>query len=187
MNKSMLTGVIAGVGIATAGGVAGYALLGTGGSTETQSAMIIEEGIDSSASETGTAEIEAPTPVETALAPAPAPATARAASASPRPAPAPATAPARTASAQPAPVVEECWDEEVTVQVDPRDEHAIAGTAAGAVIGGAIAKEVGDDNDLATAAGAAAGAFFGRRAQRRMQENKTTTTIERRCAPVGSR
>jgi uncharacterized protein YcfJ len=64
---------------------------------------------------------------------------------------------------------------------------AIAGTAAGAVIGGALAKELGDDNDLATAAGAAAGAFFGRRAQRNRQENNTETVIERRCAPVGTR
>jgi uncharacterized protein YcfJ len=84
-------------------------------------------------------------------------------------------------------VQQECWDEEVVVQVQPKDDKAIAGTAAGAVIGGALAKELGDDNDLATAAGAAAGAFFGRRAQRNRQENNTETVIERRCAPVGTR
>jgi uncharacterized protein YcfJ len=84
-------------------------------------------------------------------------------------------------------VAEECWDEEVEVPADARDDKAIAGTAAGAVIGGALAKKLGDDSDALTAAGAAAGAFFGRKAQKQYQENKTTTTIERRCAPAGTR
>jgi uncharacterized protein YcfJ len=59
------------------------------------------------------------------------------------------------------------------------------------VIGGAIAKDVGDDKDLVTAAGAAAGALIGRKLQQRVQDNRadqrTTTTVERRCAPAGSR
>ena len=71
----------------------------------------------------------------------------------------------------------------------PKDEHAIAGTAVGAVVGGAIGKDVGD-RDLTTAAGAAAGAFIGRKIQKQIQENRaeerTVTTIERRCAPVGA-
>jgi len=58
-------------------------------------------------------------------------------------------------------------------------------------VGGAIAKDVGDDKDLVTAAGAAAGALIGRRLQQRMQDNRadqrTTTTTERRCAPAGTR
>jgi uncharacterized protein YcfJ len=152
MNKSMLTGVVAGIAVATAGGVAGYAFLGQDDSVDSQgSAVVIEE------------------PVQAAAVSAPAQ----------QPAPRPAAAPL--------PVEEECWDEEVTVQAEPRDDHAIAGTAAGAVLGGALAKEIGDDNDLATAAGAAAGAFAGRRMQRRFQENNTTTTTERRCAPIGTR
>jgi uncharacterized protein YcfJ len=134
MNKSMVIGVVAGIAVATAGGVASYALLGQEGSTD-----------------------EASLAAETA-----------------------------TVAAQPAPV-EECWDEEVAVQAEPRDDKAIAGTAIGAVVGGALAKELGDDSDLVTAAGAAAGAFAGRRAQREYQENQTTTTIERRCAPAGTR
>ncbi len=84
-------------------------------------------------------------------------------------------------------VVEEvCWDEVVEVPAEPRDDKAIAGTATGAVIGGALAKKLGDDNDLLTAAGAAAGAFAGRRAQREYQENRTETRVERRCGPPGS-
>jgi len=157
MNKSMLTGVVGGIAVATAGGVAGYAFLGQDAQIDEQgSAVVIEETIEHSA----------------------------AAQAVPQP----VAAPAAQAQVAPEPVVqEECWDEEVTVQVDPRDDNSIAGTAAGAVIGGALAKQVGDDSDLATAAGAAAGAFFGRKMQKRYQENKTTTTIERRCAPVGAR
>jgi uncharacterized protein YcfJ len=137
MNKSMVIGVVAGIAVATAGGVASYALLGQPGSTD-EASLAAETVTDAS--------------------------------------PAAQAAPA-----------EECWDEEVAVQADPRDDKAIAGTAIGAVVGGALAKELGDDNDLVTAAGAAAGAFGGRRAQREYQERNTTTTIERRCAPAGTR
>ena len=62
----------------------------------------------------------------------------RAARAQATPAPRPQSAP-RPAAAPAAPA-EECWDEEVTVQLDPKDEHAIAGTAIGAVVGGASAR-----------------------------------------------
>jgi uncharacterized protein YcfJ len=149
MNKSMVIGVVAGIAVATAGGVAGYALLGQGGSTD-ETSVAAEETVAAAS-------------------------------------PAPAAQPARTASS-PAPApAEECWDEEVAVQAEPRDDKAIAGTAIGAVVGGALAKELGDDNDVVTAAGAAAGAYAGRRAQREYQENNTTTTIERRCAPAGTR
>jgi uncharacterized protein YcfJ len=84
-------------------------------------------------------------------------------------------------------MVEECWDEEVEVPAEARDDKAIAGTAAGAVIGGALADRLGDDDDLVTAAGAAAGAFLGRKAQREYQENRTTTETVRRCRQVAVR
>ena len=61
-------------------------------------------------------------------------------------------------------------------------------SAIGAVVGGAIGKDVGD-RDITTAAGAAAGALIGRKIQERIQENnadqRTTTTVERRCGPPG--
>ena len=146
MNKQMLMGVVAGVGIATAGGVLGFQYLG-------------KPGTD------GAAPAE-----EQAVAVAPAAA---------RPAARPAAAPA-----------EECWDEEVAVTADPKDQHRIAGTALGAVVGGAIGRDVGD-RDITTAAGAAAGALIGRKIQEEIQENRadtrTTTTTERRCAPAGTR
>jgi uncharacterized protein YcfJ len=141
MNKSMLMGVVAGVGVATAGGVLGYQYLGEKGS---------EAAVQAEQEATSTA------------------------------APASRTAPAPT---------EECWDEEVQVTEAPKDEHRIAGTAIGAVVGGAIGKEI-NDSDFSTAAGAAAGAFIGRKAHGEFQENReetrTTTTVERRCGPVGS-
>ena len=152
MNKQMLMGVVAGIGVATAGGVLGFQYLGK----PTQPAVDDE------------------TVVATAAPAAPAP----------RPAAQPRAAQPAAAPAQ------ECWDEEVAVTADPKDEHRIAGTALGAVVGGAIGKDVGD-RDITTAAGAAAGALIGRKIQERIQENnadqRTTTTVERRCGPVGSR
>ena len=157
MNKSMLIGIVAGIGIAVAGGVAAVSVMSSSADTEAQLAADEADALDSVA-ETGS--VAAP---------------ARAAEAAPN----------VVATARPEPVfVEECWDEEVEVQADVRDDKAIAGTAAGALIGGALADRLGDDDDLVTAAGAAAGAFLGRRAQREYQENRTTTTTVRRCAQV---
>jgi uncharacterized protein YcfJ len=129
MNKSMMTGVVAGVAVAMAGGVAAYTYMGKDDQ--------VVRGV-------------------------------------------------ATAAAAPK---QECWDEQITVEVDPKDRHRIAGTAAGAVLGGAIGKEVGD-KDASTIVGAAAGAYIGRRIQGNMQENRaddrSVTTTERRCGPVGS-
>lgn len=164
MNRQMLTGVVAGIGVAIAGGVAGFTLLG-------ESA----EPVDAQTAEIGDANVEttgAAVPRQTAAPAAPARSQ---------------TVTADAGAVAETPVAEECWDEEVVVQAEPRDEKAIAGTAAGALIGGALGDKLGDDNDLVTAAGAAAGAYLGRRAQKEYQENQTTTTTERRCAPVGTR
>jgi len=188
MNKSMLMGLIGGIGIATAGGVAGYALMSQPAAEDTGSAVVTEtSGAPSAEAEqpavARTAQPEQTVAVSAAVPATPAPKPA----AAPR---APAPAPERVAAAAPAPapaaapVQQECWDEVVEVPAEPRDERAIAGTASGAILGGAIARKLGDDNDLLTAAGAAAGAFAGRRLQRQVQENNTTTTVERRCAPA---
>jgi uncharacterized protein YcfJ len=187
-NKSMLIGMIAGIGVATAGGVAAYQFLGQG-RNEQGSVAVVEEATPAQAPQ-GSSEIVLAR-VEPTPAPAPraqAPAAPRQPTAAPRQPTAVAPRPAPVAVAVAAPA-EECWDEEVTVQLDPKDEHAIAGTAVGAVVGGAIGKDVGD-RDLTTAAGAAAGAFIGRKIQKHIQENRaeqrTETRIERRCAPAGT-
>jgi uncharacterized protein YcfJ len=182
MSKSMLVGVVAGVGFATAGGVLAYQFLGQPPNEQGSAEVVVD-----APQEVVVARVEptaAPAPVAQ-VAPQPAPA---------RPAPRPATQP-RAVQPAPTPVaaapapVEECWDEEVTVTEAPKDQHAIAGTAAGAVVGGALGNEI-SDRDSSKLIGAAAGAFIGRRLQRRAQENheeaRTTTTIERRCGPPGS-
>ena len=178
MNRSMLTGLVAGIGVATAGGVAGFTLLSKPTPAEQDVALVTPEP----------AQVEVAPAVAPVAAPAPQPVVAAQPAATPRPAarPRPAAQPVQA----PAPPAEECWDEQVTVTADPKDEHAIAGTAIGAVVGGAIGKEA-HDSDLSTAAGAAAGAFIGRKLQRRAQENheaeRTTTETVRRCGPPGSR
>ena len=163
-NKSVLVGMIAGIGIATAGGVAAYQFLGH--RAQEQDPVAVEDALGS----------EQVAVAQVTQAPAAKP---QAAPAKPR---------ATTTTATPAPA-EECWDEEVTVQNAPKAQLGIGGTAAGAVVGGAIAHNVGD-SDVATAAGAAAGAFIGRKIQKQIQENRaetrTETRVERRCAPAGT-
>lgn len=183
MNKSLLVGIIGGIGIATAGGVAGYALMSKPADFAAGSAAV--ENIDEasqaeslSALQPAAARAPEPEPQRTAVAAA---APRPAATAAPRTAGTPAPRPAAVPAPEP---TQECWDEVVEVQATPRDKKAIAGTATGALLGGAIAKRLGDDKDLVTAAGAAAGAFAGRKLQREIQENNTTTTVERRCAPA---
>ena len=179
MNRSMLTGLVAGIGVATAGGVAGFTLLGKQTPPDQDVALITPEP----------AQVEAAPAIAPVAAPAPKPVAAAQPAAAPRPAPRPRPAAQPVQAA--APPAEECWDEQVTVTEEPKDQHAIAGTAAGAVVGGAIGHELDEDSDLATAAGAAAGAFIGRKLQRRAQENheaeRTTTETVRRCGPPGSR
>lgn len=152
MNKSMLIGIVAGVAIATAGGVAAYQYLGQSAQDGQQGSNVVDE----------TAPSEAAPAVATAQ-PAPAPARAQAPAPAPRPAaPAPkpaAPAPQPVAAADPAPAPCQA----------PKDEHQIAGTALGAVVGGAVARDVGDRN-LTTAVGAAAGAFIGKKIQQKIQD-----------------
>ncbi|HZF27788.1 MAG TPA: glycine zipper 2TM domain-containing protein [Gammaproteobacteria bacterium] len=168
MNKSMLTGVVAGIAVATAGGVAGYQFFGQPRVDQQGSAVAVEDSVREPVLARAEPAAQPRTPAPTQSRPA-------------------AATPKTTPAAAPA---EECWDEEVTVQEDQKDPNAIAGTAVGAVVGGAIGKDVGDRN-LTTAAGAAAGAFIGRKIQKKIQENhadeRTTTHTERRCAPAGTR
>jgi uncharacterized protein YcfJ len=175
MNKSMLLGVVAGVGVATAGGVLGFQYLG-------KKAPTADEQGSSVVADSPAAQEEAPIVVARAAEPAPRQA------AAPKPA-----APRPTATAAPKPAAapaEECWDEEVAVTADPKDDKKIAGTAVGAVVGGAIGNDIGHSK-LTTAATAAAGALIGRKIQQKVQDKnadkRTETQTVRRCGPPGSR
>lgn len=76
-----------------------------------------------------------------------------------------------------------CYEVEVDHASEPGDEKRIAGTIAGALIGGAFGKDIGD-RDLTMAAGAAVGVIAGNKAQEAYQENRTTKATERRCNPA---
>lgn len=163
MNKSMLMGIALGAGVATAGGVTAYQFLGSPDAASQGSAVVVEES-----HAVHGASVAAPSHSMHNAAPAAAPQ------------PAPAQTVARPAPVPAAPQ-EECYEE--TVASEPRDKHRIAGTAIGALVGGAVAKDVGD-RDLTTAVGAAVGAFAGRKIQGEIQERKATTTAEVRCVPA---
>lgn len=77
---------------------------------------------------------------------------------------------------------EVCKDVTVTRQKPVQDEHRIAGTAVGAVVGGLLGNQVGGGNGkkIATVAGAVGGGYAGNQVQGRMQANSTYTTTETR-------
>jgi uncharacterized protein YcfJ len=79
-----------------------------------------------------------------------------------------------------------CEDRIVTHTAPPKDENRIAGSVIGAVVGGVLGNQVGDGRGkkLATAAGAAAGGFAGNKVQQQMQNGNTYTTTETNCSTV---
>lgn len=79
-----------------------------------------------------------------------------------------------------------CKDHVVTHTAPPKDENRIAGTVIGAVVGGVLGNQVGDGRGkkLATAAGAAAGGYAGNQVQGQMQNGNTYTTTETSCETV---
>jgi len=81
---------------------------------------------------------------------------------------------------------EVCEDVAVTMKAPVQDEHKIAGTAIGAVVGGLLGNQVGGGSGkkIATVAGAAAGGYAGNKVQGNMQDRDTYTTNERRCQTV---
>ena len=81
---------------------------------------------------------------------------------------------------------EVCKDVAVTRQAPVKDQHQIAGTAIGAVVGGLLGNQVGGGNGkkIATVAGAVGGGYAGNKVQEGMQERDTYTTTETRCHKV---
>ena len=81
---------------------------------------------------------------------------------------------------------EVCEDVVVTTQAPIKDQHQVAGTATGAVVGGIIGNQIGSGRgkSVATAAGAVLGGYAGNKAQENVQAGKTQTTVERKCSVV---
>ncbi len=81
---------------------------------------------------------------------------------------------------------QECHNETVTHQRPVQDGNRVAGTLIGAVVGGALGKQVGGGNGkkAATVVGAAAGGYAGNQIQKGMQQRDTYTTTEQRCSTV---
>jgi len=81
---------------------------------------------------------------------------------------------------------EVCEDVAVTRKAPVKDEHKIAGTAIGAVVGGLLGNQIGAGNGkkIATVAGAVGGGYAGNKVQGDMQDKDTYTTTERRCQTV---
>lgn len=81
---------------------------------------------------------------------------------------------------------EVCKDVAVTRQKPVQDQHRIAGTAVGAVVGGLLGNQVGGGTGkkIATVAGAVGGGYAGNQVQGRMQASSTYTTTETRCSTV---
>jgi uncharacterized protein YcfJ len=79
-----------------------------------------------------------------------------------------------------------CQDVTVTRQKPVQDQHQIAGTAIGAVVGGLLGNQVGGGTGkkIATVAGAVGGGYAGNKVQENMQAGDTYTTTETRCDTV---
>lgn len=81
---------------------------------------------------------------------------------------------------------EVCEDVVVTRQKPVQDQHKIAGTAIGAVVGGLLGSQVGGGSGkkIATVAGAVGGGYAGNQVQGNMQAKDTYSTTETRCTTV---
>ena len=79
-----------------------------------------------------------------------------------------------------------CHDETVTHTAPPKDQHRIAGTAIGAVVGGLLGNQVGGGKGktLATVAGAVGGGYAGNKIEQHNQKGQVSTSVERKCSTV---
>ncbi len=75
---------------------------------------------------------------------------------------------------------------DVEVRRNSSDPNRVAGTAAGAVIGGLVGNQIGSGNGrkLATVGGAVAGGAIGRNVQGNRQEANGNRVVETRCERV---
>ena len=81
---------------------------------------------------------------------------------------------------------EECRQVAVSHKAPVKDEHRIAGTAIGAVLGGVLGNQVGGGNGrmVATVAGAAGGGYAGNTVQDNMQKSDQVIQMKTHCKTV---
>lgn len=192
MNKSLLIGLIVGVGATAGVGALGLALKG---GPEAQSqvvaaepAPVIDEVQPGTPSEEipATAALPEPAPVVVPVVEAPAsaaPVVAKPVRKEPKYARVVSAEPQNRTISEPREV---CQDVEVTQQAPVKDKHQVAGSVIGGVIGGVIGNQIGDGDGrkIAKVAGALGGAYAGNKVQERIQESRTITTVEKKCETV---
>lgn len=197
MNKSLLIGLIVGVGATAGVGALGLALKS---SHNAQPQTVAAEPVPAPAAEDAQSEASNPETVASSdAAPSQETQDVVPATAAPPPPPAPrAQKPvrpepkyARVVSVQPQTrsVTEPrqvCQDVQVVKQAPVRDEHQVAGTLIGGVIGAVIGNQIGsgDGRKVAKVAGAVGGAYAGNKVQERIQNSRTVTTTEQKCETV---
>ncbi|HEU4627657.1 MAG TPA: glycine zipper 2TM domain-containing protein [Steroidobacteraceae bacterium] len=190
MNKSLLIGLIVGVGVTAGVGALGLAFKGH---QQAQPQMAASEQLAASADESTPAEAANDStsaslaPEEAAPAAAPAE---QAASGSAKPVRTAASY-ARVVSVEPQTRTiteprEVCNDVEVTKQAPVKDEHQIAGTVIGGVVGAVVGNQIGSGKGrkIAKVAGAVGGAYAGNKIQERIQNSRTVTETEKKCETV---
>lgn len=181
MDKSLLMGVVLGVGGAMAGGaLAGYAVW----NTEKQAPAPAAQA----------QPLQGPTLIETpASAAAPVAGYGVATSGAMLNAVQPLAGPQFAEVIDVDPVTEtrrypkqQCRYEKVVHREPVKDEHRVAGTVLGGALGGVLGRQVGKGRgrDVATVAGVIAGGYAGNRIQKNLQQSRTYTTSERRCSTV---
>jgi uncharacterized protein YcfJ len=192
MNKSLLIGLIVGVGATAGVGALGLALKGhheAPTQTAEQSAAPAADvaQLDTTSSETPATPATEEAPAANAVAqesqPAPAPVVEKPVRTEPKYARVVSVEPQTRSVTEPREV---CQDVQVTQQAPVKDEHRIAGTVIGGVLGAVVGNQIGagKGRKIAKVAGAVGGAYAGNKVQEHMQNSDTVTTTEKKCETV---
>jgi uncharacterized protein YcfJ len=193
MNKSLLMGVIVGVGVTAGVGALGLALKGhqetqTPAVTTEQPAApaadVVQLGTPSDDTSASPASDEAPSSDSVAQAPpASEPVVQKVARAEPKYVRVVSVEPQNRTVTEPREV---CQDVQVTQQAPVQDEHRIAGTVIGGVLGAVVGNQIGSGKGrkIAKVAGAVGGAYAGNKVQEHVQNSSTVTTTEKKCETV---
>lgn len=190
MNKSMISGILVGVVVATAGGaIANYAMKTRPAAEQAETTTAPTTAATTQESGTPAATTPTTAPEQQQEQPQPA------ASIAPAFADVIAVAAVKESTSSPRQQCtpheiqvprQSCHMETVTHQRPVSDEHRVAGSIAGAAAGALLGKQVGGGKGkkAATLLGAIAGGYAGNQVQKNMQENDTYTTQEERCETV---